>query len=71
MVSASSSTTIVPLSQRARRPPLDPRPPSLSTSFTLVFEICSAGAKPNRIPVNTQIAARNPKTVKSIENWIQ
>ena len=35
--------------RRARRPPVPERPPSFNTSLTLVFEICSAGARPNNI----------------------
>jgi hypothetical protein len=35
-----------------------PRPPSFSTSLTLVRDTWRAGARPNSTPVNTQIAAR-------------
>ena len=62
IVSASSTTTIVELNHRARRPPLVPRPPSFRTSLTFVFDTCSAGARPKRMPVSTQMPARNPKT---------
>ena len=46
IVSASSVTTMMPLSHRTRRLPALPRPPSFRTSFIVVFETCSAGARP-------------------------
>ena len=57
-VSASSATTIVETRRRARTAPELPRPPSFSTSFTLVLETCSAGASPKMMPVVRQIAAK-------------
>ena len=40
--------------RRARMPPEPDRPPSFRTSLTFVFETCSAGARPKRMPVRTQ-----------------
>ena len=51
-VSASSATMSAAVQRRARRPPDPERPPSFSTSLTLVFEMCSAGARPNTMPVS-------------------
>ena len=50
------ATMRVVVHRRARRPPEPERPPSFKTSLTLVFEICIAGARPNRIPVSRQMA---------------
>ena len=55
--------------QRRARMPIDPeRPPSLSTSPTLVFEMCSAGARPKTTPVARQTSAKNANTPPSILN---
>ena len=40
-------------------------------SFTFVFETCSAGARPKRIPVATQTIAKKPNTRASMSNVIQ
>ena len=51
-VSARLTTMRAPVQRRARTPPDPmPRPPSLSTSLTLVFDTCSAGARPKMMPV--------------------
>ena len=58
-VSITSTTMSAPVQRRARIPPLPLRPPpSFSTSCTSVLVTCSAGARPNRRPVPTQMAAR-------------
>ena len=69
----TSSTTISALVHRlARLPPVPERPPpSFITSLTSVFETCSAGARPNRMPVPTQTAPKNAMTSGSIVNVIQ
>jgi len=58
MVSAISATTIAEVRRRARTVPALPRPPSLSTSFMLVLDTWSAGARPKTMPVVRQIAAK-------------
>ena len=70
-VSASSATMSTPVHRRARSPPVPPRPPSFSTSFTSVFDTWSAGASPKSTPVARQIAAMKANTVPSIVNSIQ
>lgn len=70
-VSASSPTISAPVQRLARTPAVPNRPPSFSTSFTSVFEMCKAGARPNSTPVPRQIAARYANTPRSIVNWIQ
>ena len=52
--------------QRPPREPLDDRPPSLSTSPTLVREACQAGARPKSMPVTTDKPARTRSTVPSM-----
>ncbi len=70
---STSSTTMSALVQRRARMPLVPErpPPSFITSPTSVFEIWSAGARPNRTPVPTQINPKNATTNGSIVNVIQ
>ena len=70
-VSASSPMMSAPVHRRARTPAVPEQPPSFSTSFTSVFDTCSAGARPKTTPVPRQIAARNAKTLPSIVNCIQ
>ena len=71
-VSVTSAMIRALAQRRVRRPPVPDRPPdSFITSFTSVFDTCSAGAKPNSTPVATQIAAKNTITLGSMVNFIQ
>src|SRR5437870_2290555 len=71
IVSASSTTTRAAVQRRARRPPDPERPASFNTSLTLVFEMCSAGARPKTIPVRRHTTPKKAKTLPSISNAIQ
>lgn len=54
----SNTSVILP----ARLPLLPLRPPSLRFSLTFDLEICSAGARPNKMPVKIETAAKYANT---------
>ena len=70
-VSVSWATMRAAVQRRARTPPEPDRPPSFMISFTFVFEMCSAGARPKRMPVAMQTIEKKPNTRASMLNVIQ
>jgi hypothetical protein len=70
-VSASCATMSPVVMRRARTPPDPERPPSLSSSWMLVVEACSAGASPKRRPVARHVARKTANVRQSIEKTIQ
>ena len=70
-VSASSAMMSAPVHRRARDPDDPVRPPSFNTSFRFVLEMCSAGARPNVMPVATHARAKNVNTRALSVNTIQ
>ena len=62
---ASCRTTRTRRASCRDRPAVPLRPPSFNTAVTSGRDNCSAGSKPNRMPVTTASSAVNPSTLPS------